>query len=174
MKRINILVTALLIFICASLNAQQPVKAADWTPYNFLIGEWVGDGSGAPGQGTGSVTFSLDLLNRVLVRRGSTDFPMQGNRPAFTHQDLMIVFQQEDKTKAMYWDNEGHVINYAVEFSKDGKKLYFTSEIIPQSPRFRLVYERLEGNKINSIFEIAPPAKPDEFSKYLEGIVIKK
>ena len=175
MKKIIIYtITAFVCFSLSDINAQQPIKPADWGSYNFLIGEWIGDGSGAPGQGSGSFTFSFDLQKRVLIRKGYTDFPKAGDKPAFRHDDLMIVYQENDKTKAVYWDNEGHAINYLVEFSQDKNKLYFTSEIVPSSPRFRLIYEKLSDGRINNIFEIAMPGKPDQFNKYIEGIVKKK
>lgn len=164
----------IILFSFGKLAAQQPVKEADWSTWQFMLGEWTGEGSGQPGQGTGSFTFSYDLQKRILVRKNHTDFPKTDKSPAFSHEDLMIVYQENDKTKAVYWDNEGHIINYTAEFSKDGNTLYFTSEIIPKAPRFRLVYEKMGDNKMNNIFEIASPGKPDQFSKYLEAVIIKK
>jgi len=174
MKKFYILLAAAFLFTLSNLSAQQPVKDADWSAYNFLIGQWAGEGNGAPGQGTGIVTFSYDLQKRVIVRRNETNFPKTDKAPAFSHNDLMVIYQQGDKTLATYWDNEGHTINYTVTFSADAKKLYFTSDIIPQAPRFRLVYDKLGENRYNNIFEIASPGKPEEFSKYLEGVIIKK
>jgi hypothetical protein len=173
-KRYIHLLLVIMIFPIGRLAAQQPVKAADWSAWQFILGEWVGTGSGAPGQGTGSFTFSYDLEKRILVRKNHTEFPKTDKSPAFTHEDLMIVYQENDRTKAVYWDNEGHVINYIAGFSQDGNKLYFTSEAAAQAPRFRLVYEKLGDNKMNNVFEIAAPGKPDQFSKYLEAVVIKK
>lgn len=173
----KIIITSVVLNICvfiSVLSAQQAIKEADWSEYNFLIGEWIGDGSGAPGQGSGSFTFSFDLQHRLLVRKSHTDFPAAAGRPAFSHDDLMIIYQENEKTKAVYWDNEGHIINYTAEFSQDKSKLYFTSEIIPASPRFRLVYEKLADGRINNVFQIASPGTPDQFAKYIEGVVKKK
>lgn len=175
MKRQHICIALVILIISfGRLTAQQPAKQADWSTWKFILGEWVGEGNGTPGQGTGAFTFSYDLEKRVLVRKNHSDFPETNGRPAFMHDDLMIVYQDNDKTKAVYWDNEGHIINYVAEFSKDGNTLYFTSEIIPQAPRYRLVYEKQGDNKMKNVFEIAAPGKPDQFSKYIEAVVVKK
>ena len=33
----------------------------NWDAWQFLLGEWVGEGGGAPGQGGGGMTFHFDL-----------------------------------------------------------------------------------------------------------------
>ena len=167
------LMLILLAMLSSNVFAQQQVKPADWKGFQFLIGKWVGEGKGQPGQGSGYFTFSFDLQKRVLVRKSHTTFPKTKERPASSHDDIMIVYQDNGKTKAVYFDNEGHQINYTAEFAKDSSSISFVSDIIPNSPRFRLVYEKLPNGKINNKFEIASPNKPEEFSKYIEGVVKK-
>jgi hypothetical protein len=150
-----------------------PTFAADdpWSDYRFLIGEWQGEGDGGPGKGKGGFSFARDLQGKVLLRKNRTDFPATSGRPAFTHEDLMIVYpgEGEGKTRAIYFDSEGHVINYVASFSADRRTLTFVSDPTPSAPRFRISYTRGEGEILRIKFEIAAPGKPDEFKTYLEG-----
>jgi hypothetical protein len=86
---------------------------------------------------------------------------------------MLILYQENKFTKAVYFDNEGHIINYAVSFSQDSSSVIFISDIIANSPRFRFIYTKAssEGMKFN--FDFASPGKPEEFSKYLDGFVKK-
>jgi hypothetical protein len=147
-----------------------------WADYRFLIGEWVGEGSGQPGQGSGGFSVAPDLQNKVLVRRNRADYPAADNRPALTHEDLMIIYrgQGSKQPEAIYFDSERHVINYKLAFSEDKKTLTFLSEALPSAPRFRLSYTKEEGDKLKMHFEIAPPGKPEEFRSYITATVQRK
>jgi hypothetical protein len=85
-----------------------------WQPLEFLVGEWRGEGSGGPGQGSGGFTFAWDLQKAVLVRKNHAEYPAQQGRPAAVHDDLTVISVEGDRLRADYWDNEGHVIRYAV------------------------------------------------------------
>ena len=161
------------VMLTVSSFAQQ-ISKPDWSGYNFLIGEWIGEGSGSAGEATGSSTFSFDLQNSVIIRKSFAEYPAASNRPAFRHDDLMIIYQENKTIKAMYFDNENHVINYTVGFSTDSSSIVFVSEPSTKSPRFRFTYTKYEVNRLKFSFEFAPPGKPEEFSKYLDGIVKKK
>ena len=157
------------------IYSQQATKAANWDAWQFLVGEWVGDGSGSPGQGEGGFTFSLDLQNRVLMRHNYAVYPATKDRPAFRHDDLMIVYQEPGKpTQANYFDNEGHVIQYSVEFSKDSNSVVFVSAPTISEPRYRLTNTKVGKDSITITFEIAPPGKPDAFSEYIKAAAHKK
>ncbi len=142
-----------------------------WKPYEFLIGQWTGDGGGEPGKGSGEFSFAWDLQKKVLVRKNRADFPAAGGRPAFSHEDLMVIYQGEPggPGKAIYFDSEGHVINYAASVSDDKRTLTFLSEAAAAVPRFRLTYTKEKEDTVHIKFEIAPPGKPDEFKTYVEG-----
>ena len=81
------------------------------------MGDWVGEG-GRPGQGTGRFSFRWDLQKHVLVRRGSAEFPAAQGRPVTVHEDLMVIYPAPGSSgfRAVYFDNEGHVINYTISF----------------------------------------------------------
>ncbi len=125
---------AVALLAALTLRAQAPSAARpNWDSWQFLIGEWAGEGSGDPGKGTGGFRFQLELQGRVLVRRNRADYPAAGGRSAFSHDDLMIVYQEPEakRTRAVYFDNEGHVIHYTAAFSADQKALTFLGDVTP-------------------------------------------
>ncbi len=154
--------------------AQQPPSGVDWNAFKFLIGEWVGEGTGSPGEGAGGFTFSYDLQNTVLLRKNFADYPATKDHPAFRHEDLMVVFQEDGKTRATYFDNEHHVINYSVAVSIDSSSIVFVSDAAPSMPRFRLTNTKAGADKIAITFEIAPPGKPESFTRYIEASAQRK
>jgi len=165
----------LIVILIGSLsNVFSQSTKNDWSLFQFLIGEWLGEGSGKPGETIGSSIFSFDLQNKVLIRKSYADYPAANNRPSFRHDDLMIVYQEKKSIKAIYFDNEGHVINYSVSLSQDLNTITFVSDINPTVPRFRFVYTKNGENTMKISFEFAPPGKPEEFSKYLDGVLKKK
>jgi hypothetical protein len=172
--KISLHLICFFIFITA-LHAQRPPSSPNWDSWNFLLGEWVGEGSGKPGQATGGFTFSSELQNRILVRKNFADYPATKEHPAFSHNDLMVIYKERgDSTNAIYWDNEGHVINYSVEFPKDTNTITLVSTPNPTAPQFRFTYTKTGVDKLKILFEIAPPGKPDTFSKYIEATAHRK
>jgi hypothetical protein len=144
--------------------------------YRFLIGEWVGEGGGQPGQGSGEFSFLPDLQGKVLVRKNRAEYPAVANRPAFVHEDLLVVYRGANgkRAHAMYFDSEDHVIKYSISASEDSKSLTFVSDPSPREPRFRLTYTKEADDRLGIKFEIAPPGKPDEFKSYIEAKARKK
>ena len=163
------LFSILLLIGTSHLYAQQ--KVVTGPEWNFVLGSWVGEATGKPGDGAGWFTFIKDLDGNILVRKNHTVFPAANGKPETIHDDLMIIYldNQGAMTKAIYFDNEKHVINYAVSFNQVEKSLIFTSEIQQNMPRFRLTYKALENNLLNIDFEFAPPNQPEAFSKYVSG-----
>jgi hypothetical protein len=147
-----------------------------WAGYRFLLGEWIGEGNGSPGKGSGQCSFTLDLQDKVIVRKNHADYPASGGRPAFAHDDLMVIHHGQDgkQAKARYFDNEGHVIQYTITPSEDGRKLTFVSDAASNAPRFRMTYTRSEADTMHLKFEIAPPGKPDDFKTYIEAGLHRK
>jgi len=150
--------------------AQGPAMKPDWTPWQFLLGEWIGEGDGKdPGQGAGRFSFSFDLQEQILVRKNHVEFPPAANRPASVHDDLLIIFGQAGvATRAHYYDNEGHVILYDAAAWRDSAAT-FLSDRSPSTPRFRLSYTSAGRDTVAIAFEIAPPGQPDRFVSYLKG-----
>jgi hypothetical protein len=169
---------ALLSMVSLALAQQTPNRSAPaaWAPLEFLLGEWIGEGGGAPGQGTGGFSFQPDLEQKILVRKNRAEYPTTKDRPAFRHDDLTIVYQQPgaERLRAIYFDNEGHVIDYAVEVSGDRSTVQFVSEPSTSNPRYRLTYRRTGDETVAIKFEISPPGKADSFSTYIEASARRK
>ncbi len=163
-----------MLFCLSSLQARPDEDA--WAGYRFLIGNWVGEGSGGPGQGSGEFSLAFGLDKKVLIRKNRSDYPAANGRPAVHHEDLMVIYRGDDgkPSKAIYFDNEAHVIEYKATGSDDHKTLTFVSDARPSAPRFRLTYTKSEGETVKIKFEIAPPGKPEEFKTYLEGSARRK
>ncbi len=114
------MVAAILMLGAMSVTAQEAKQAAGLEQLKFLEGDWVGEGGGGPGQGTGEFTFIPDLQGKVFVRKNFAEYPATKDKPAFRHDDLMIVHQKPgDTIRATYWDSEGNTINYTVSVAPD-------------------------------------------------------
>ena len=95
----------LLLVVAACANAQ---PADPWKGLQMLSGEWVGEGAGSPGASEGACSFTFDLQRKVMVRKS------YAAGAAIRHEDLMVVYLEKG-LKAIYFDNEDHVIHYTVE-----------------------------------------------------------
>jgi hypothetical protein len=169
------------IALLAIVGTAQSESPDPWADLKFLLGEWnAGQSSGVPGQASkGGFTLAPDLGGQVLVRRNHAEYPAAAGRPAFVHDDLMIIYHvpsgaKQFATKAFYDDSEGHVIHYNVNFSPDKKKVMFLSEPATGAPQYRLTYENVKPGTAKVLFEIAPPDKPGEFAPYVEATVHRK
>src|SRR5258707_656283 len=89
-----------------------------------LVGEWAGEGGGNPGNGSGTSSFQFDLQKQVLVRRSHSEYPASGGRPATVHDDLMVIYPGTgQESRAMYFDNEGHAIEYTAAWTSGAETL---------------------------------------------------
>ncbi len=173
MKRLCLALVLALGIAASSAWAQQPSPAARWEAWQSLIGFWVGEEG--PGQGASQFTFLPDLQGKILVRKNHAVYPASQGRPAVIHDDLLIVYGDSDADRqAVYFDNEGHVIEYAVSVSADRKAIVFVSPAAAGAPRYRLSYFEQNRDRFRITFEIAPPGQPDAFSAYLEGFARRR
>ena len=142
-----------------------------WADFQFLIGSWVSADTGR--DGSGRFTLEPDLDGHVLVRRNVADVPAAKDRPAARHTDLMVVYRNANGSgfRASYFDNEDHVIAYAVTPLSGKQGLVFVSDLEPSAPRFRLTYVKTGEDTVAVTFESAPPGKPNDFAVYLRGVV---
>jgi hypothetical protein len=167
---------ALAAVLLAIGSARADSKDDPWSDFRFLIGEWAGEGDGAPGKGSGGFSLAPELGGKILVRKNRAEYPAAGGRPATMHEDLMVIHPSKDGhgARASYWDNEGHVIAYSVTPIEGGKGLTFLSDVGPGEPRFRLSYLKVDNDVVTIKFEIAPPGKADGFKTYLEAKARRK
>jgi hypothetical protein len=158
-----VLITLLVSMFSTSFAQQNP----SWEKWEWLIGEWIGEGTGKPGKGGGFFTFAPDLDKKILVRKSHSEYPAADNKPKVTHNDLMIVYPDYtgNPSSAIYFDNEGHTINYSIVYSD--KSIVLTSNKIPDVPVFRLTYTMLDYETVNTKFEISKDG--EKFTTYIEG-----
>jgi hypothetical protein len=173
--RLLLLVTVVGLLPVTIVSGAQEATSG-WASLECLLGDWVGEGGGQPGQGAGEFSFHPDLQNRILVRKNYAAYPPTKDRPGFRHDDLMVVYRESDNAplRALYFDSEGHVIHYSVTASSDQKTIEFVSATLPSSPRYRLTYVRTGSDTLTLKFEIAPPGKPHSFSTYIEAKAKRK
>ena len=162
--RLSVFIFAVIPLFAQSPPAVKPVSP--WAPFEFLLGDWTGEGTGTPGQGAGGFSFHPELEGKILVRRNHAEYPASKDQPAAHHEDLLTVYIEGGAYKADYFDNEGHVIHYGVIPSSAG--VVFLSEPGP-GPRFRLTYTKTGPQTVRIKFEIAAPDLPDVFKSYLEA-----
>ncbi len=150
-----------------TLMAQTTPSKDAWTPLQFLLGTWVGEGSGEPGaSGSGGSTFSFELDQQILVRKNWAKYPPKpGDKTGINHEDLMVIYPAQT-LRAIYFDNEGHVINYLVS-SPRKNAVTFESDAAQPGPRYRLAYELGADGKLAIVFSIAAPGQP--FKEYTRG-----
>ena len=164
MSRVEVVLSAVCLLFAI------PSTAQDWGPLQFLLGAWTTDqpSTGARPQGTGKFSFSPDLQGKVLVRKSYAEYPPENGKPAYRHDDLMIVYHgSEDHLRAIYFDNEGHTIEYAVRAIENG--VVFESVGSAGEADYRLTYINAGADRAKLKFEIAPPGK--SFATYIEASV---
>lgn len=137
---------------------------------NYLVGDWVDDRrSGEPGTATaGGESWRVDLGGQVLIRMGWCEFPATTSRPAFRHEDLLILYPEgDDAMRGIFWDNEGHTIHYPnVTMQPGGKGIMLSSERSVPGPRQQLLYDFAEPDRLAAVFSLLVPGSPD-FRPYL-------
>lgn len=171
MRRSITAVAVTVLTLVGCLGWLAPVAAAslpkELASLGFLLGGWDGGGSGTPGQGSGGTSFATGLQDRVIVRTNFAVMAATDKTPAARHDDLMIIYVDErGGVRADYYDNEGHVIRYAVTAPGPGRAV-FVSEVAAAAPRYRLTYDTAPDGVVKGSFSVAPPGKPDAFTPYL-------
>ena len=163
MKAKLLLTIGLLSILTTGFGQQTP----PWEKWSWLLGEWKGEGSGQPGPGSGTFTFTPDLSNKILVRKSHSEYPATSNKPEVVHDDLLIVYLDfsGNPSKAIYFDNEGHTINYSITYTD--KTIILLSDRIPNFPVFRLTYTFIDAGLINIKFEMSRDG--EHFMTYIEG-----
>lgn len=166
--------TGVLLLISSVVAQKSTPNSLD--DLRFLIGEWEGVGAGGPGAGKGVFSFAFDLQNKAIVRKNYAEYPPTADRPAFRHDDLMVVYldRASNQVLANYFDSEGQQITYKVTPSSDHEAFTFLSEPSAGQPRYRLSYRKLPDGTLNGKFEIAPSGQPEAFKTYLEWTSRKK
>ncbi len=164
------IVFAITLFGIVSISYGQ--QDTTWSTWNWLIGDWVGEGSGTPGHGAGWFSLRPELNGKILIRKNHAEYPATKDKPEIIHDDMMIVYRDDSgqPDRAIYFDNEGHTINYAI--ANSGKTIVLTSVKRQNAPVFRLTYVSLDSETVDVKFEMSQDGK--KFITYTEGTCRKK
>ena len=160
----------LLAFVFPQTNVQRSADADPLKPLAFLEGTWQAktQSGSASADVAGTYSFERELKGHVLARRTQSVAGCKGPS-AFDceHSDLLYIYPGPDhkSLKAIYLDNEGHVIHYDVS-TTDSTTAQFLSDSSTPGPQFRLVYE-LKSGVMSGKFQVRPPGQPD-WKSYLE------
>lgn len=162
------LLLGVLSFYTSDESAAQ--SAADpWKSLHFLIGTWEAktQGGSANATGSGTYTFRPELRNHILARHSGSELCKGPADYNCEHGDLLYVYQEASgqSYKAIYFDNEGHVIHYDVSVPT-ATSVIFLSDPSRPGPQFRLTYE-LNGLTLSGKFQLRMPGQT-EFKSYLE------
>ena len=162
--KIKFLISALLFCYPLICNSQ---ATGEWDKWSWLIGEWSGEGSGVPGEGNGTFSFSFELDRNIIVRKSHSEYTAGDFKRKTIRDDLMIIYPERgNPDKAIYFDNEGHTINYNIEYPDSS--IVLTSVLIPQTPVFRIIYTRLGSEAVYTKFQMSRDG--ESFMTYVEGI----
>jgi hypothetical protein len=163
-------VAFLFAFVFPQTNAQTSADADPLKPLSFLEGTWQAKtrGGSAGADASATYTFQRELRGRILARHSHDSSGCQG--PVTfdcDHSDLLYIYPGPDHRalKAVYFDNEGHVIRYDVAVTDPGTAV-FTSDSETKGPQFRLVYE-LTSTVMSGKFQLRAPGQTD-WKSYLE------
>src|ERR1700722_18957531 len=146
---------ALLLLFCLSGFAQNPSSAASnpFQTLSFLEGTWSATAQGNGGAAaTGSYTFRLELANHVLARHSYTSACKGPADYNCEHGDLLYIYKQAGKLKAIYLDSEGHAIHYDVTTPEVNTAVFLSDGSTP-GPQFRLTYA-LKGDIMSGKFQM--------------------
>lgn len=153
-------------------RAKPPLSAGSpLAPVAFLLGTWdaIPDATGA----TGSCVFTMDLQDKVMVRKNYSTTPGANGKPDTTHVDLMMIYVDGGALRADYYDSETHIIRYVVSASGPNR-VVFLSDATATGPGYRLTYWLDAPGLVKGQFEIAQPGKPVAFTTYLSWAMKKQ
>lgn len=170
MNILVILVALLASAWFAQTNAPSSENADPLKALSFLEGTWQAktQGGSAGAETSGTYVFQRELKSHVLARHSQSSASCKGPA-AFDceHNDLFYVYVDPERPglKAIYFDNEGHVIHYDVSVP-DSATAIFQSDGPGHGPQFRLIYE-LRNAVMSGKFQMRVPGQKD-WKSYLE------
>lgn len=120
-----------------------------WGTLEKIIGTWRGEYDGHLGKGGGVIVASYDLNNAIILLKGRYEYPVTEKRPALTHNNLMVIYQNADKkiNKAMYFDDDGQAIQFTA--TQTDSTIIFNSDKSAASPFYKIVYTYIDKNTLD-------------------------
>ena len=183
-KTLLLILVALPLAVLQAAAQNTPAPQSDpWKPLAFLQGTWEArTGEARTGEGktskavtaTGSYTFRSELRDHILARHSTSDPGCKApTNFDCEYGDLLYIYQDTpgQPLKAIYFDNEGHVIHYSVS-TPDATTAIFLSDATLPGPQFRLMYE-LKSGVMSGKFQMRMPGQSD-WNSYLEWSGVKR
>jgi hypothetical protein len=171
-------IAGLALLSASCLYGQTAVRASDgpWSALSFLEGTWEAKtqaGGAAGANAAGTYTFTKELGGHILARHSSSTACKGPSDFDCAHRDILYVYQDTpgQPLKAIYFDDEGHVIHYSVSTPSSTSAVFISDPSIP-GPQFRLVYE-LKGAVMSGKFQMHMPGQT-EWTSYLQWSGAKK
>ena len=164
------LFAAILLAVTLPALAQSapPATPDSFKPLAFLEGTWQANATGSTGaHALGTYTFARELGGHILTRHSHTTDCKGPASFDCDHGDRLYLFTDAPggPLKAIYFDNEGHVLHYDVS-TPDATTVVFLSDATSPGPRFRLTYA-LAGSVMSGKFQMQPPGQTT-WNSYLE------
>ncbi|MEE9442589.1 MAG: hypothetical protein V3V99_07965 [candidate division Zixibacteria bacterium] len=153
----------LLLLLCSSfVMAQDKDKPDKWEPLRFFVGQWHGQVSGMPGNGTGEREYKFILGDNYLHCVNKAVFKPQDKNPkGEVHEDWMFFsFDAGRKKHVMRQFNiEGFTNQFVIDsVSFDGKTIVMTTEYVENGPpgtKARYILMITGDDEFTEIFELA-------------------
>jgi len=149
---------------------QSPGVRAIREIFDFLIGVWEPEGSREAGRGAGGFVFETALGGNLVLRRSLTDRAAGKDGSGLTRQDFMVVYAERGQVRADCFDHGGGVIHYTVSFAHESATVTFVSPVAEGQARHRLTYRPLSTDRVEVVFESAPPDRANAFTTYLRSV----
>lgn len=161
---------ALLVTVPVMAQNSPQQQTNPFQQLSFLIGTWDAKTVNTPDvTAGGTYTFQMELRNHILARHSFNNSSTCKGPAGFDceHGDLLYIYVDGpgQPLRAIYFDNEGHVIHYAVS-APSPTTAEFLSDPDRPGPQFRLFYE-LKGAEMSGKFQIRMPGQK-EWKSYLE------
>ena len=157
------------LLLALSIHAQTMPGKNPFQSLSFLEGTWEAKTAGSSGvDAGGKYAFVLELKNHVMGRHAISKGSCKGPENFdCDHGDLLYIYPDgpQQTLHAIYFDNEGHVIQYNVSTPTPNTAVFLSDSSQP-GPQFRLIYER----KVNTMFGKFQMRLPGqiEWKDYLE------
>lgn len=169
MKMIRAILFGVPFIVILGMSAQTAPSNNPFQSLSFLEGTWDAKTDGSSGvDSNGKYTFAMELRNHVMARHIVSKDSCKGPESYdCNHSDLLyIYFDAPGQTlRAIYFDNEGHVINYSVSTPTPTTAVFLSDSSQPGA-QFRLLYER-KADTMFGKFQIRMPGQND-WKSYVE------
>jgi hypothetical protein len=170
---------AAVALIAVNLAQSEPTHSAmtgdPWKALSFLEGTWSANARSGPAsaQVNGTYSFRPELKHHVLARYSESGTCRGPKSYDCKHSDLLYIYQEVagQPLKAIYLDNEGHVIHYTVS-TPEATTAVFISDASQPGPQFQLIY-RLQDAVMSGKFQMRTPGQT-QWNTYLEWSGAKK